>query len=29
MFNGTPDTKGLADVQNMRMQFKQKSQEKS
>jgi len=29
MFNGTPDMKGLADVQNMRMQFGQKSQEES
>jgi len=29
MFNGTPDMKGLANVQNMRMQFRQKSQEKS
>jgi len=33
MCNGTPDMKGLADVQNMRMQFgkesKEESQEKS
>jgi len=26
MSNGTPDMKGLANVQNMRMQFRQESQ---
>jgi len=29
MSNGTPDMKGLADVQNMRMQFGKESQEES
>jgi hypothetical protein len=29
MLNGTPDMKGLADVQNLRMQFGQKSQEEN